>query len=265
MCAIRLVVSDLDGTLLSEDHTLSPSVKRTVRQFVEKGGLFTFATGRPFLTAADYELELKLGLPYILCNGSIIAQKGEMIESHIFQGGDLLPLLEEADEAGLDVLLFQEKQVSVFRVTEGVRTFERKESTACRMLDRGLEEWKALDLQKVILMGDVSISRRLWDRHVPDFNGTFTGLQSESNYWEIIPGSQSKGAALRKLAERMGIRREEIMALGNQMNDLDMLHYAGIGVAVANSPDELKRHADYICSSSYGDGVVEAMERFCGL
>lgn len=265
MCAIRLVVSDLDGTLLSSEHRLTAEVKEAVREFRKRGGLFTFATGRPLLTAAAFATELRLELPYILCNGSVMAEKGKLIDSAAFQAGELAELLEEADDAGIDAFMFHEDSITVFRATDTVRVYERKERFPCTVKSRHSDDWKEAAVQKIILMGDVPLIRKLWEPYAAGFGGRFSAFQSEANYWEIVPGGRSKGWALGKLAGRLGIRREEIMALGNQMNDLDMIRYAGIGVAVANSPDSLKAEADYVSASAYGDGVVEAMERFCRL
>ncbi|WP_259391510.1 HAD family hydrolase [Paenibacillus sp. 1011MAR3C5] len=259
---IRLIVSDLDGTLLSPEHQLTQPVKEAVAAFTKRGGLFTFATGRPLLTAASFERELTLGMPYILCNGSVIAQKGEVMESASFLAGDVNALLADASQADLDAFLFREDGVFVFRPSEAVHRYEEKERVRCIQLDEGDNEWKEAYVQKVILIGDMSVIRQVWALHEP-VHARFAAFQSEADYWEIMSSGQSKGTALRKIAERLNIKREEIMALGNQLNDLDMLQYAGIGVAVANAHEELKAEADYVCKQSYGEGVLEAMAKFC--
>lgn len=264
VCAIRLVVSDLDGTLLSSEHRLTGPVKETIREFRKRGGLFTFATGRPLLTAAAFASELQLELPYILCNGSVMAENGKLIDSIAFQAGELAGLLEEADDAGVDAFMFHEESITVFRTTDTVHEYESKERFLCTPTSRNSDEWKSAAVQKIILMGDVPLIRKLWQTHAAGFGDRFSAFQSEDNYWEIVPGGRSKGAALRRLADALGVRREETMAIGNQMNDLDMICYAGVGVAVANSPEDLKAEADYVCGAGYGEGVIEAMERFCG-
>ncbi|MFF2886505.1 Cof-type HAD-IIB family hydrolase [Paenibacillus sp. NPDC057967] len=260
--AIRLIVSDLDGTLLSPDHQLTNPVKEAVAAFTSQGGLFTFATGRPLLTAAPFERELALGLPYILCNGSVIAQKGEVMESASFLAEDVYALLADARQAGLDAFLFREDGVFVFRSSEAVRRYEEKEQIGCMLLNEHDNEWRESYVQKVILIGDMPIIRQVWALH-ESAHARFASFQSEADYWEIITSGQSKGTALRRIAERLNIKREEIMTLGNQLNDLDMLQYAGIGVAVANAHEELKAAADYVCKRGYGEGVAEAMAKFC--
>lgn len=263
--AIRLVVSDLDGTLLSSQHELTDEVKNVIMEYEKRGGLFTFATGRPLITAQTFERELNLALPYILCNGSIIAHKGEVVESSAYRVGNLAELLIQGNQAGIDVLLFHEEGISAFRDSETLRQFEHKERVQCSFYEPDASAWRELYVQKVILMGDLSVARALWRTHVLEYQygDSYAAFQSEVNYWEIISGGLSKGTALQRLAKSLHIKPEEIMALGNQLNDLDMLRYAGIGVAVGNAHEELKAEASYVCSRGYGEGVIEAMEKFC--
>lgn len=90
----------------------------------------------------------------------------------------------------------------------------------------------------------------------------FAAFQSEHDFLEIIPGGQSKGTAMLQLMEELQVSKAEVLAIGNEMNDLDMLQLAGVGVAVANSNEKLKPFADYVSENGFGDGVVEAIRKF---
>lgn len=262
MTRIRLVVSDLDGTLLSDDHRLTRRVLEAVGRFQEQGGLFTLATGRPHLTAHRLAEELQLEIPYIACNGSVLAGKEGIIQSHLLPLADLAVLLMEAARQGMDVLMFREEDVRVFERTLQVKEYERKELVRCRLDPVEEERWTAHFVHKVILMGPMEVLRSLWERHEPFLGDRYTALQSEDNYLEIVSRECTKGAAMLKLADSLGIDRGEIMAIGNQMNDLDMLQHAALGVAVNNSSPELKKQAHYVSEGNYGDGVIEALLRF---
>lgn len=262
MSRIRLVVSDLDGTLLSEEHRLTRRVLEAVNRFREQGGLFTLATGRPHLTAYRIAEELQLDIPYIACNGSILAGKEGIMQSHLLPLADLAVLLLEADRQGTDVLMFREEDVRVFRRTLQVQEYECKESVRCRLDDIGEDKWTARHVHKVILIGPMETVRSLWERHEPFLRDRYAALQSEDNYLEIGARQYTKGETMLKLANSLGIARSEIMAIGNQMNDLDMLQHAAIGVAVNNSSPELKKQAQYVSEGNYGDGVIEALLRF---
>jgi len=262
MSSIRLIVSDLDGTLLSPDHKLAPEVASSIRAFVRKGGYFTIATGRPLLTARRVIEQLGIEIPVILCNGAVLAARGRILEQNGYEAGLTAELLVAAHEAGLNVLQFRDERIGVFGRTPEIETFEHKEQVACTLLSAADEGWRQGELDKVILLGDIRRSTQLWKRWGPLLGDRIAALQSESDYLELIPARIDKGTALRKVAYVLGVELTEVLAIGNQLNDLAMLKAAGVGIAVANSPDELKAAADYVTRSPYGEGVVEAIGRF---
>ncbi|WP_010278424.1 Cof-type HAD-IIB family hydrolase [Paenibacillus senegalensis] len=264
MHQIRLIVSDLDGTLLSADHTLHPDVRQAVNQFMAAGGAFTIATGRPSLTVRTVADELGIEIPLILCNGSVIADHHEILHMVPLGLEGLLPAIRDADKEDIAVLLFEEEQISVLRRSATIDKYEHKEKVRCRVANLTDERWKHASLQKVLFIGDMDKIQAVWSAHEPTYSQSYATFQSENDYLEIVPGNQSKGEAMKRLANHMNIDLSQVMAIGNQLNDLDMLLHAGIGVAVNNSHPLLKEKADYVCSQSYGQGVAEAIARFCG-
>lgn len=266
MNPIRLIISDLDGTLLSADHTLPSSTATAIREYVIRGGCFTLATGRPFITARPIIQQLELDLPVILCNGAVLAQaNGIPLERSGISLAGLYDLLNAADQSGLDILLFCGDEVQTLARNINIAAYERKEGVTCSLIR--LHEIQECDteIEKAILLGPVEQSRRLFAEYVdrsPVLQSSIAAFQSEDNYLELVPGQVSKGTALQRLAATLDIPLNQVMAIGNQLNDLPMLQAAGLGVAVANSPDELKQAADYVCEASYSEGVLEAMERY---
>lgn len=266
MNPIRIIVSDLDGTLLSADHTLPSSTATAIREYVSRGGCFTLATGRPFITARPIIQQLGLDLPIILCNGAVLAQANGMpLERSGISLASLYNLLNAADQSGLDVLLFCGDEVQTLARNINIAAYERKEGVTCSLINLHEIQESGTEIEKAILLGPIELSRRLFaefaDRS-PALHSSIAAFQSEDNYLELVPGQVSKGTALQRLAATLDIPLDQVMAIGNQLNDLPMLEAAGIGVAVANSPDELKQAADYVCGASYSEGVLEAMERY---
>jgi len=260
---IRCVVSDLDGTLLSPDHTVPVSVLQKISQFNREGRLFTLATGRPLLTAQSIIRQIGIQqVPVILCNGAVIVQGGQVIERHPLQASLLSDLAMEASVKGINVLFFREDRVEVFERNAEIAEFEQKESVRCSIVGKDSLTWRTGMLDKVILLGEIGKLRGLWGKWNESLDAEAAAFQSEPNYIELVSKHASKGAALLRLAELIGMPVEQMMAIGNQMNDLPMLEAAGIGAAVANSPEELKQAADYVCEASYGYGVIEAIDLF---
>lgn len=112
--SIRCVVSDLDGTLLSDDHAVAEDVLRRIRQYIQDGGLFTIATGRPLKTAQGMMSKLGIQIPVILCNGAVVFWNGEIVERHPLETEVLSGLVLDALQSGLDVLLFRDDTVETF-------------------------------------------------------------------------------------------------------------------------------------------------------
>lgn len=260
MSKIRLIVSDLDGTLLSNDHALSEPVKAAVRCFRAAGGMFTIATGRFAPAVSDIVEELELDIPYILCNGGVIADRKGVRSAASISLQPLAPLLLEADHSGISSLLFDDSDVYAFRRTSAIEHLEHKEKVKCVIVDLLANNWQERIVHKVLLIGDMQAIRALWARYEPLFVTPYGTIQSEDDYFEIMPPGISKGAALKKLMGMLQVEPSEVLSIGNQMNDLDMLLSSGVGAAVANSHPELLTRASFICSRKNGDGVIEVME-----
>lgn len=174
---------------------------------------------------------------------------------------DLEDLIIQADKHGLTVLVFRDKQIDAVRRTDAVDRFEIKEDIQCQIAGSP-DLLPKKKIHKMLLIGDMKLILRLWSFYASRIQQQYAAFQSEPDFLEIIPPNQSKGKAMLELMSQLNVSMKEVMAIGNQLNDLDMIKMAGVGVAVANSPDELKIHADYVCKKSYGDGVVEAIQKF---
>jgi Cof subfamily protein (haloacid dehalogenase superfamily) len=118
------------------------------------------------------------------------------------------------------------------------------------------------DPMKVIAIAQEALIDSLQAELSPLYAGKINANKSKPYFLEFSHLQATKGAALAFLAAHFGIKREEIMAVGDGYNDLDMLEYAGLGVVVANAREEIKEKADYVTAASYGDGVVEALEKY---
>jgi len=256
---IRCIVSDLDGTLLGPDHSLPNEVITAIQAYKKQGGLFTIATGRPLLTAQSIIDQIEIEIPVILCNGAVLAVSGKVVERICLKAAYIADMLIDAHVHGLMVLLFREDSIECFAKNEEVEAFEHKEQVNCNLVAVNDSSWRTGELEKVILLGEIEAIEALWSRWSQALSHIVEKFQSEPNYMELISAETSKGKALARLSDMLGIDQCSMMAIGNQMNDLPMLQAAGVGVAVANSPDELKTAAGYICSASYGAGVVEAL------
>lgn len=255
---IRLVVTDLDGTLLSPDRTISDHAVEVISRLKEKGVLFTFITGRPWCAAERFAKRVGIDIPVISCNGAVISRGYEILWRRPMPLLHLRGLLEAAVEDGLTVLYSQEGREAAMSETD----WTRQRNYPVHFPEDG--EWHSLTADKVnLISGEKTDAFRL-------LSTSFHGLRDKYKFvcygdtgCEIAGKGVTKASALERYAADRGVGMEHVMAIGDNENDLEMLRLAAVGVAVRNATDAAKEAADYVCQADNTDGVVEAIERFC--
>lgn len=261
---IKLVVSDLDGTLIDRDEVLNEAVVRMVSRLKEQGTLFTVATGRVEAMADHYVKRLNIEIPYIACNGATIIRSGEVLQRNQIPASGLREMLQEADEMGMSIIYTIEGTEFIFRPTNWIlsqrETFDRYHDE--RWIED--EEWDTLLIDKVTVLDDIRDGRI---GRIDDMCKSLSHLYGYTRYTdkavEIVERSSNKGIAVRKLADMLGMDLSEVMVIGDHQNDIEMLQEAGLGVVVANGIDAAKAVADYVCVNRSTAGVIEAVEKFC--
>ncbi len=262
---IKLVVSDMDGTLIGRDEELSESIINAVEKLRERGILFTVATGRVEEMAEAYVNKLRIDIPYIACNGATIVHGDHIVQRHTVPIKGLKKLFEQADSMGMSIIYTIEGAEYVCRPTPWIMA--QRERFNRYFLERPIsaDEWDSLSIDKVTVMDDIRDGRiGLIDEMCQQLDPQYYGYTRYTDKAvEIVEKNANKGRALYTLAELTGISMEHIMAIGDHQNDMEMLKEAGLGVAVANGIEAVKAIADYVCSNCCAEGVIEAIEKFC--
>lgn len=263
----RLIVSDLDGTLLRDDHTLSEYTKAVIHKVSEQGIDFMLATGRIFGGARHYAKELNLNTPILACNGALIKESA----------GKLLygkPIREET----LGEIFRMLTDRNYYFHCYGEESFYTKKLgnylTSFYAFDNKLpeERFPMVEIDPMELIGKDSIFKVLakceGDEQRKELNGSLSEIAGTSvtvswhNTFDICADQVSKASAIERYAKKKGIRPSEIICFGDNYNDIDMLQYAGLGVAVENGVMEIKEAADYVTGNNNEDGVAKAIEKF---
>lgn len=262
MTRIKLVVSDIDGTFLGPDKKISSAAVHAVEALHRQDIHFTFITGRPRFAAQRLAGELALDMPVVACNGALIFQGDTTYFRRTFPLSPLEPFLTAAHQDGLTVIY----SLNDIEYAAAPTHWTQEHIAAGRDIHyRPLvkEDWGCLQVEKVNVFARedgsgfsplVPYIRALQHTHAVSLFG-FTGC-------EIVASTMNKSTGLRELCRLLGCSMEQVLAIGDNDNDIEMLHDAGIGCAVQNAADATKHAADYVCSGSYGDGVVEAIHRF---
>lgn len=250
----KLVVFDLDGTLVDDNLNTTEEDIEGIRKARQRGLAVTLATGRTFQSALPYVRKLGIDLPLILCNGAAIVdpETGEILFQQMLPGKEALLLVEKAAEADLDCLLYTDPLSdcpTVFRLTPLLADF---------ILLEGLH-WVELNVLSQIMAGHAPIKVQIVgydEEKLIGFQRRIAGqlpgtsiFKVQSDYLETVPVGVSKGSALKRLSRLLGISASQIVAFGDSVNDRELLAEAAIGVAMADAPEELKQTADRIAPS----------------
>jgi len=259
----RLLVADIDGTLVTGDRRITPGVRAAVQAAREAGVRVCLATGRMWRSAEPYVRALGADPPAILYNGGLV---------YDFRTGTewrRLHLEPAHARAVLEILRDIPQVQPHLYVGDQVYTGEMNAITERYMHKDGLEVTAVGDLlaflppapMKILIIGarpDLErVARAVAARPVA-INMVF----SEETYLEILPTGSSKGDALRFVAEHLGIPLRQTIAVGDNLNDLEMIRIAGLGVAMGNAPEALKIHAGYIAPTNEEEGLVDVIDRF---
>lgn len=259
-----LLVTDLDKTLLDDDVKVPEECLSAISKWTEQGGLFTVATGRPTRGALLHTRLMDLvTLPIISYNGACIydVNARQTIQQNLLPD-QAVALLQDVliQFPAVGALVFCGEADDTFAIRENVYTTE-----VCwvrehyRPLPRSIEDIP-LPWNKIVLAGppqEMAACKDYVHRHAAD---ALTIILSEEVFLEVVAVNTDKSLALRTLAESEGIAMEDIIAVGDSLNDLKMLTSVGMGVAVSNAENAVKAVASHIVASNTNFGVRECIQ-----
>ena len=261
---IRLVAMDLDDTLLRDDWTISPRVVKAIQKAQAQGVKMTIATGRMPISTRPYAVQLGLDVPVITYHGAMIQQvlSGDIIFRRVIPSALASEIVQDVADRGVYAQVYLKDRVITAELNTWSHEYARIASVCIEEADLSiLLAQEPEGVEKILLMGEEADLDQLAPllRHC---YGEKYITKSKPCFLEITDGSVNKGVALAALAERFGIHQSEVMAIGDSFNDLEMIKYAGVGVAMGNAHPEIQDQADLITASNQEDGVAEAIERY---
>lgn len=256
----KLLVCDMDGTLLNQENLVSKENKDAIEYFVRGGGKFSLATGRSANGIKEYVNSLPVNVPVILMNGAQIYdfQQDRVIwKSGLEEDIDsvLKNLINEFPGLGIEV--FNDNGVQILRKNDVTEWHRHKESIMPGVF--GFEDipkpW-----YKIVLAWDNSSLKRV-EEFLRGKTGTSRSVFAEEVFLDLLNHKTSKGAALKHLAGLLEIPSDHVIAMGDNLNDLEMIEFAGTGVAVENANHMLKKSAQ-LCTVSHNSHAVAHVVRY---
>jgi Cof subfamily protein (haloacid dehalogenase superfamily) len=261
MTRVALVVSDVDGTLLTRDKTLTEASKRAVQRLHNAGIGFTITSSRPAIGMRFLIEPLGITLPVGPFNGSSIVDPSmKAVEQHLIPASAAQKSLALLDEYGVDIWLFTNDQWLTKHPDGPYVPNEKRAIKADPTIIDDFTPYVSRACKVVGSSHDFALLARCETDMQKALGTQATAVRSQDYYLDITPPGQNKGTFVRAIARRLGISTEQVATIGDMHNDVAMFETSGMSFAMGNANDDVKKHAKRVTASNEEDGFAQAMD-----
>ncbi len=261
MTRIALVVSDVDGTLVTKDKTLTDRARDAVRRLHDAGIGFTITSSRPTLGMRFLVEPLAITLPIGPFNGSsIVDPQLNPIEAHLIPAATAQRSLDVFNEFDVDIWLFTNDQ---WLTRHGDGEYVPHEKLAIRADPTIVKDFAPYLNAACKIVGassDAAMLQRCEAAMQQAVGAQATAVRSQSYYLDVTPPGHDKGTFVQAMAKRMGISTDAVATIGDMQNDLAMFKTSGVSIAMGNATDDVKKQATHVTTSNEDEGFAGAIE-----
>ncbi len=268
----KLIVSDIDGTLLRSDKTISEKTKNKIFDLIHEGHLFAIATGRMHDAGRIITKDLDYDGFLISCNGAVV--------KHL-KTGEVIQAIEIPKLLAKEVVKICHKYDAYFHLYDSDVIYSEKNMNLAKKYAEGMKKLpKAYHFRVEFhpdlmpLVDQVSVYKiGLWSEkpevfeavmaEIKEIEGLETCKSLETSF-DVMAKGVTKATGIEAIRSHYDIPLEDVLAFGDNENDMDMIKYAGVGVAMSNATEALKSVANYIAKSNDEDGLCHALEDLIG-
>ena len=260
---IKLLITDIDGTVLNEKCEYTPKLKNLFQVLTNNGVRVVLATGRMFMGADPVRKQLELKTPVVCYQGAMVREGDKILHRASVKNEIAKEVIETSRKKGFHLNLYNDDVLIVEDDNKKfMEDYTKGRHTTYKVVN-SFDEVKLNVVSKLLaIVYDENELLKLQEEMKEQFKGRLTIVRSHKYYLEFTDPKATKGEALKFLSNYWGIKKEEIMASGDQDNDFDMLQNAGIKIAMGNASPKLKEIADFICPTINEDGLSFAIEKY---
>lgn len=265
----KLLAVDCDGTLLRDDLTVSKRTIDAVNNYKNAGGRVILATGRMFKAAKEIIENLGISGESIFYQGSAIFDIGTgkpLLIKHL-DFNHIVKLLKEAEKRNEIIQLYDDNDNCYIKEENPYSDVYGK---VCKIdfivTGENLSDYivkRKIKPIKLVIMNEEDKLKSNLEYYNKKYGKNFIINNSSKNIMEIVDINGGKGNAVKWYADKYGIKKEEIIAVGDSGNDIQLMDYCGLKVAVDNAEDKLKEICDVVTKSNNEDGVALIIEKYC--
>ena len=268
---IKLIAIDMDGTLLNEKKHIDKAQKEAIHEAVEAGIKIVLCTGRPLYGILPFYEEL--GLSELDSEGYVILNNGcsihktkdwKLIDQVNFTSDDIEYLYKFSESYDINFTLVNDTYYFNIGRKPTDELIKDAGFVFSDITDISLEEAKSgkHKIMKIMFLGNPEIMADFQIENENILKNKYSSVLSQPYVYEILPKGNNKGTGLKKLAKKLGIKQEEIMAIGDGNNDIEMFEYANYSVAMENGTKLAKKAAKYQTDNNENDGVAKAIRKY---
>lgn len=263
----KLLALDIDGTLTNTEKEITPKTLEKIIEIQEKGHIVAIASGRPLpgIRKIAEELELERFGGYVLAfNGGRIVNygTGDIAYQAALDNDVVRQIYDYCVREGCGMVTYDGDRVITGTPVDGYMSFEASINHMEIMRIDNFREYIDFPLNKCLLTAEPEKAERVEKELIERLGDKVNIFRSEPFFVEIMPPDVHKATSLERLLGVLGMDVKDLIACGDGYNDLTMIEYAGVGVAMANAQDIVKEHADYVTLSNDEDGLVPVIDRF---
>ncbi|HEM6083357.1 TPA: HAD family phosphatase [Streptococcus suis] len=266
---IKLIALDMDGTLLNENKELMQPQIDAIHQAVKAGVIVVLCTGRPLVGVKPFVQQLGFDKEdeYIIVNNGCSTHSTKdwsLIDWEELSAEDVRYLAGFTENDDVQISLFDEEDY--FVLAEKANDRVNLDASLVGMTPQPIDLDEATSGKhrffEAMFVGEKDAIDAFENQHNPVLSKRYSTVRSQDYLLEILPNGASKASGLKKLADRLGILPEEIMAMGDANNDLEMIEFAGLGIAMGNANEQVKAIAQDITDTNENNGVAKAIEKY---
>ncbi len=278
--AIKLIALDVDGTLINKTRHVSRENKKAIDKAREKGIIVTLVTGRHFKEVSFLCRELNIDHHIVCCNGAHVCTgiSGQLLSKDVVPKDIVLPITESIEDSSDFFIHYLEDTVLVQKDFKKKLQYMKVDKIRSLKDLIGLKNWfkelnyikpklvpRAYDYIKEsaedLLVFTIKSNENIFKELQKTYGEEVDLVYVTSDFFDITPKGINKYTGLEKIMELYNIKETEVMAIGDHLNDLEMIKHAGIGVAMGNSPTPVKEVATWVTTTNDEDGVALAFRK----
>ena len=260
---IRMIVTDLDGTLLAGGNNIPEENIAALRRAMDAGVHTVLCSGRMIEATVPIARRVEANAPMILFNGAMVydGNTDRILSGHVIAREDAIAVLREIEAMGVYVQAFPGRGYFYEAETDWTKYYSNKISVQGTAVEKKLSQWLESDVYKLLCLGEAAELDALVKKLAPMFPD-ICFVKSSGTHLEIVAGGVDKATGLKELGDIMGIGAQEMIGFGDEANDLPMLNYVGTPYVMENAPDNVRREITLVAPKNTQAGLARIVNLY---